>query len=120
MSFQGWWVGLGASARKQLFCKLKHRLVCRSLQMCCFVRWHFSFFCLYAAKIPLSFCRLFCLLTMNANVLQYETVGFSEPVLIQRWRKLKREPKPRKPLNPNCFILCVGRMCFIYFVFHTF
>ena len=57
---------------------------------------------------------------MHGNVLQYETVGFSEPVLIQRWRKLKREPKPRKPLNPNCFILCVGRMCFIYFVFHTF
>ena len=25
------------------------------------------FFCLYAAKIPLSFCRLFCLFTMNAN-----------------------------------------------------
>ena len=24
--------------------------------------------CLYAAKIPLSFCRLFCLFTMNANV----------------------------------------------------
>ncbi|HNY45166.1 MAG TPA: hypothetical protein PKH15_10800, partial [Bacteroidales bacterium] len=24
-------------------------------------------FCLYAAKIPLSFCRLFCLFTMNAN-----------------------------------------------------
>jgi len=23
--------------------------------------------CLYAAKIPLSFCRLFCLFTMNAN-----------------------------------------------------
>jgi len=25
------------------------------------------FFCLYAAKISLSFCRLFCLFTMNAN-----------------------------------------------------
>jgi len=24
--------------------------------------------CLYAAKIPLSFCHLFCLFTMNANV----------------------------------------------------
>ena len=24
--------------------------------------------CLYAAKISLSFCRLFCLFTMNANV----------------------------------------------------
>jgi len=34
----------GALARKQLFCKLKHRLVCWGLQMCCFVRWHFSFF----------------------------------------------------------------------------
>ena len=28
-------------AKKQLFCKLKHRLVCRSLRMCCFVRWLF-------------------------------------------------------------------------------
>jgi len=28
----------------------------------------FIFICLYAAKIPLSFCRLFCLFTMNANV----------------------------------------------------
>ena len=27
----------------------------------------FIFLCLYAAKISLSFCRLFCLLTMNAN-----------------------------------------------------
>jgi len=27
----------------------------------------FCFLCLYAAKIPLSFCRLFCLFTMNAN-----------------------------------------------------
>jgi len=30
----------------------------------------FIFLCLYAAKIPLSFCRLFCLFTMNANVSQ--------------------------------------------------
>jgi len=31
----------GGLERKQLFCKLKHRLVCRGLQMCCFVRWLF-------------------------------------------------------------------------------
>ncbi len=46
--------------------------------------------------------------TLAANVLQYETVGFSERVPIHRWKKLERELKPRKPLNPNCFILCVG------------
>jgi len=27
----------------------------------------FIFLCLYAAKILFSFCRLFCLFTMNAN-----------------------------------------------------
>jgi hypothetical protein len=44
---------------------------------------------------------------MNHNVLQYETVGFSERVPVHRWKKLMREPKPRKALNPNFFILCV-------------
>ncbi len=33
----------------------------------CAVGFRFLSF-LYAAKIPLSFCRLFCLFTMNANV----------------------------------------------------
>jgi hypothetical protein len=32
----------------------------------------FIFLCLYAAKIPLSFFRLFCLFTMNANGKLYE------------------------------------------------
>ena len=27
---------------------------------------------------------------------------------------LKREPNPRKPLNPNCFILCVKARCFYF------
>ena len=31
--------------------------------------------CLYAAKIPLSFCRLFCLFTMNANGSGIAAVG---------------------------------------------
>jgi hypothetical protein len=37
----------------------------------CAVGFHFLF-CLYAAKIPLSFCHLFCLFTMNANGKLYE------------------------------------------------
>ena len=32
-------------------------------------------YCLYAAKIPLSFCRLFCLFTMNANAPGYGQCG---------------------------------------------
>ncbi len=32
-------------------------------------------FCLYSAKTPLSFCRLFCLFTMNANVPQPRSSG---------------------------------------------
>ena len=39
-------------------------------QMCLNVRWAF-FFCPYAAKIPLAFCRLFCFFTMNANLFVY-------------------------------------------------
>jgi len=35
----------------------------------------FPFLCPYAAKIPLSFCRLVCLFTMNANGWRYEIVG---------------------------------------------
>ena len=31
----------------------------------------FHFLCPYAAKILFSFCRLFCLFTMNANVCVY-------------------------------------------------
>jgi hypothetical protein len=40
----------------------------------CAVGFHFLF-CLYAAKIPLSFCRLFCLFTMNANVTHMPSGG---------------------------------------------
>lgn len=28
-------------------------------------------------------------------------------------KTLAQEPKPRKPLNPNCFILCVVRSCIV-------
>jgi hypothetical protein len=64
----------GASARKQLFCKLKHRLVCRGLQMCCFVRWLFIisslFSCLFAAKYR---CVVF--FTLAPNVLALGAVA---------------------------------------------
>jgi hypothetical protein len=53
---------------------------------------------------------------MRHNVLQYETVGFSERVPIHRCKKLEREPNPRKPLNPNCFIFISGSL-FIHFSF---
>jgi len=47
---------MGASARKQLFCKLRLCVGWCGLQMCCFVRWQFFFiFCLYVANCPL--CR---------------------------------------------------------------
>ena len=39
--------------------------VCKCAVLCVGI-----FFCLYAAKIPFLFCRLFCLFTMNANVLR--------------------------------------------------
>ena len=35
----------------------------------------FHFLCPYAAKILFSFCRLFCLFTMNANVLALGAVA---------------------------------------------
>jgi len=45
----------------------------------------FIFLCLYVAKIPLSFCRLFCLFTMNANGCGFASVaGFSTPKVSNR------------------------------------
>jgi len=51
----------------------KRWLLCRAKTNVpeCAVGFRFLF-CLYAAKIPLSFCRLFCLFTMNANGKLYE------------------------------------------------
>ena len=62
---------MGALARKLLFCKLKHRLVCRGLQMCSFVGRlfiiSFFFFCLFAANFLLTHC----LSTLVHNVWRY-------------------------------------------------
>ena len=59
----------GALARNGSFGFAKGGFVCRAKPNVPFVRWFFPYylFCFYAAKIPLSFCRLFCLFTMNAN-----------------------------------------------------
>jgi hypothetical protein len=51
-------------AKRWLLCRAKTK------EPECAVGFRFPFF-LYAAKIPLSFCRLFCLFTMNANVSVY-------------------------------------------------
>ncbi len=53
----------------------------------------FLFLFLYVAKIPLSFCRLFCLFTMNANVPQIGVVADL------RSEKLSTETKQRYENN---------------------
>ena len=57
-SFQGWWVGLGALGRKQLFCKHWLCVGLCGLQMCCFVRGHFLWFFLSCKLSAVSFLHL--------------------------------------------------------------
>jgi hypothetical protein len=45
----------------------------------CAVGFRFLF-CLYAAKIPLSLCSLFCLFTMNANVMRANAVPLTAKI----------------------------------------
>ena len=63
----------------------------------------FLFLCLYAAKIPLSFCRLFCLFTMNANARLYAVGrGFSARYESFRPNAVNRgERNPQYALEPR-------------------
>ena len=75
-------------------------------QMCHLCGWHFLCFqsCLYAAKIRLSFCRLFCLFTMNANGYVYETFGISKHIPVKLQLLLIRAETFDNPLTAKCFI----------------
>ena len=89
--------------------KMKALLALRSVgfcvgqrQMCLNVRWAF-FFCPYAAKIPLAFCRLFCFFTMNANGWRYETLGVSELLHQQGRVNFDARTKNRITTQPPMF-----------------
>src|SRR5690554_3716409 len=66
----------------------------------------------------IRFLGFSALLTTFDNM---KRLGFRAAFLSTEKKKLEREPYPRKPLNPNCFILCVGgSFFFISLISQTF
>ena len=62
----------------------------------------FHFLCLYAAKISLSFCRLFCLFTMNANDRGYGHGRFAGVFPVVKRQKEMRAQNPQSAHQPAC------------------
>ncbi len=98
----------------------KRSPVCWGSQMCLNVGGVSFIYCLYAAKIPLCFCRLSGLFTMNANVFglcvraDFRAQSFNLLLKFIRSTKLQVCTSPRLTQNP-CYV-----PFFLSFQFHHF
>ena len=106
---------MGASARKQLFCKLRSCVGLCGLQMCCFVRWlfilSFLFFCHYVANCPL--CRFF---TLAPNGFGLRAGGHFEAQNCQTAMNLLVAIPLKLPLSARLLLARVTSLPFLSFV----
>jgi hypothetical protein len=108
-------LSMGASARKQLFCKLWLCVGLCGLQMCCFVRWLFIFgflFLSFSSKLSVRFG----LLHLAANGQRYAQYGISKPLHYQDAERLKRATDAELHCIPRIAydrMLPTGRSCYL-------